>query len=146
MGAVVTGELLMDNSAWSHFRSRSVSQERLIDIAEAFRAGRVYTCLPFLLEAGYSARSGADHQSLLTEFGALPLAAIDTETEQLALDAQAQLARTGHHRIPPVDIIIGAIAARHGLGVLHYDADYDIIAARTSLTFESIWLAPRGSL
>jgi hypothetical protein len=28
--------------------------------------------------------------------------------------------------------------------VLHYDRDYDTIAARASLSFESVWVAPRG--
>jgi hypothetical protein len=32
------------------------------------------------------------------------------------------------------------------LEVLHYDGDYDILAEYTSLIFESVWLAPPGSL
>ena len=31
-------------------------------------------------------------------------------------------------------------------GVMHYDADYDILAERSGLRFHSEWLAPRGSL
>jgi hypothetical protein len=30
--------------------------------------------------------------------------------------------------------------------VLHYDGDYEILAEHTSLIFESVWLAPPGSL
>jgi hypothetical protein len=30
--------------------------------------------------------------------------------------------------------------------VLHYDSDYDVLAERTSLSFEREWLAPRGTL
>ncbi len=33
-----------------------------------------------------------------------------------------------------------------GLGVLHYDRDYDTIAEHTSLRFKSIWVAPKGSI
>lgn len=66
--------------------------------------------------------------------------------ERRALDAQAQLARIGHHRLPPVDLLIAALADRHELGVLHYDDDYDLIAETTDLRFESVWLAPRGTL
>jgi hypothetical protein len=30
--------------------------------------------------------------------------------------------------------------------VLHYDADYDLIAEKTSLRFASEWLVPRGTI
>ena len=43
-------------------------------------------------------------------------------------------------------MLVAAIADRHGLGILHYDHDYDLIAERTDLEFESVWLAPRGTL
>jgi len=103
-------------------------------------------CLPFLLEAGFSARAAADHRDLVDELLALPWAAIDDAVERRAVDAQRQLARTGHHRLPPVDILLAALADRHGLGILHYDRDYDLIAARTDLRFASEWLATTGSL
>lgn len=35
---------------------------------------------------------------------------------------------------------------RHGVGVLHYDRDYDTPAARTDIRFASVWLARRDSL
>ena len=77
---------------------------------------------------------------------ALPRFPVDHDVEQRALDAQRQLARVGHHRLPPVDLLVAAVADRHGLGVLHYDGDYDVLAEKTDLTFDSVWLAPRGSL
>ena len=115
-------------------------------MAEAVESGRVVACLPFLLEAGYSARAAADHRELIEELLALPWAAIDEVVERRAVDAQRQLARTGHHRMPPVDLLLAALAERHQLGILHYDRDYDLIAARTDLRFASEWLAPAGSL
>jgi predicted nucleic acid-binding protein len=77
---------------------------------------------------------------------ALPHLAIDTDVEGLALDTHHELARVGHHRLAPVDILVAAIAHRHDVGVLHYDRDYDLIASKTSLDFESAWLAKRGTL
>ena len=44
-----------------------------------------------------------------------------------------------HHRL-------AAVADQQALGVLHYDHDYDTIAAHTPLTFRSVWIAPRGTL
>jgi predicted nucleic acid-binding protein len=136
--------LLLDNSAWA--RLGILGADRAGEIADALEAGEIGACLPFLLEAGYSARHAAGHAELMTELLALPQYEIDPQVEQRALDAQHQLARAGHHRLPPVDLLVAALADRHGLGVLHYDADYDILAARTDLRFESVWLAQRGSL
>lgn len=138
---------LLDNSAWARLRGRTpLSEARRAEVADAIGAGEVFVCLPFLLEAGCSARTAADHDELLCELLALPRAEVDASVERRALDAQAQLARTGHHRLPPVDLIIAALADRHQLGVLHYDTDYDVIASKTDLTFDSVWLAPPGSL
>jgi predicted nucleic acid-binding protein len=87
-----------------------------------------------------------ENDQLLAELLSLPYYRFDEATEQRALDAQAQLARVGHHRLPPVDLLIAALADRNGLGILHYDHDYDLIAEKTDLTFDSVWLADRGTL
>ncbi len=115
----MTAELLLDNSAWARLDDQAVPDERVLEIASALEEGRIATCLPFLLEAGYSARSARDHDDLIEELLALPLLHIGEETERRAIDAQRQLARAGHHRLPPVDIILAAIADKYGLGVLH---------------------------
>lgn len=142
----MTAELLLDNSAWARLGDPSLPQHRADEIAEALEERRIATCLPFLLEAGYSARSAADHSELIAELLALPLVHIDEEIERRAIGAQGQLARAGHHRLPPVDLMVAAIADTHRLGVLHYDTDYDTLAAKTDLRFHSAWLAPRGTL
>jgi predicted nucleic acid-binding protein len=65
-----------------------------------------------------------------------------------AVQAQEELAVAPRvsHRIKPVDLLIAAVAASEGLGVLHYDGDYDTISEHTSLRFASVWVAPRGSI
>lgn len=142
----MTTTLLLDNSAWVRLADAALPAERADEIAEALESGLIAACLPFLLEAGYSARSAREHDQLLTELHALPQYHLDEAAGKRALDAQAQLARVGHHRLPPVDLLIAALADRHDLGVLHYDHDYDLIAEKTDLAFESVWLAPRGTL
>lgn len=134
--------LLIDNSAWARRRRPGV-RERL---ADAIEAGEIAVSLPFLLEAGYSTRSGAEHESLLRDLALLPRVEIDAGIERLALDAQGELAGIGHHRLPPTDLVIAACAHRAGHAVLHYDRDYDVIAERTSLDFASEWVAPPGSI
>lgn len=142
----MTAELLLDNSAWARLDQPAVPQTRADEIARWLEEGRVATCLPFALEAGYSARNARDHVELLSELTALPNFHIDERVESRALDAQRQLAMVGHHRVPPVDLIIAALAATYDLGILHYDNDYEIVSDKTDLRFESVWLMPRGSI
>ncbi len=49
-----------------------------------------------------------------------------------------------HRSFPLPDLVIAATAGRHGATVLHYDADFDRIAAVTGQPVE--WVAPPGSL
>jgi predicted nucleic acid-binding protein len=142
----VTPRLLLDNSAWVRLADPALPRERAGEIADALEAGRIAACLPFLLEAGYSARDAQEHDQLLAQLLALPRFPIDAAVEQRALEAQRQLARVGHHRLPPVDLLMAALADRHELAVLHYDHDYDLLAEKTDLHFDSVWLAPRGTL
>ena len=141
----MTTSLLLDNSAWARLNDRGVLEERTAEIAAALEAGEIGICLPFLLEAGYSARDAADHHELFDGLLALPHFRIDEDVEWRAIEAQRQLARAGHHRLPPVDLLVAAIADHHDLGVLHYDHDFDLIAEKTDLRFWSEWLVPRGS-
>jgi predicted nucleic acid-binding protein len=138
--------LLLDNSAWARLLHDALPKDRAKTIAASMEQGEIAVCLPFLLEAGYSARSGADQRALMSRFGELPRVAVDGEIERLALQAQRELADIGHHRLAPMDVMIAACAHRTEAGVLHYDGDYDILAAHTSLAFESQWLAPPGTL
>jgi predicted nucleic acid-binding protein len=133
---------LLDHSAWSR-RRQSLARER---IAEGLEARDLGVCLPFLLEAGYSAISARELDGLVADLAELPCVEITPAVEQWTLQAQRELAAVGHHRLPPADIIIAACAHEAGVGVLHYDRDYDLIAKHTSLEFESEWVAPAGTL
>jgi predicted nucleic acid-binding protein len=138
--------LLLDNSAWMRIIGPSIPDARANALAEEFGEERFVACLPFLLEAGYSARSAAGHDDLFDELESLDFLPVNLEVERRTLAAQAQLARVGHHRVAPVDLLIAALADCHGVGVLHYDGDYDVLLEKTDLDFESEWLMPRGSL
>jgi predicted nucleic acid-binding protein len=138
--------LLLDNSAWSRLLQGSVPKDRAREIGDWMGRDEIAVCLPFLLEAGYSAQSAAKYRSMMTKFGEPPRIAIDAEVERLAMQAQRELAEIGHHRLAPIDVMIAACAHRAEAGVLHYDGDYDLLAEHTGLEFESVWLAPPGSL
>jgi len=138
--------LLLDNSAWSHLGSGRLEVARFETVTRWMTELRLTTCLPFLLEAGYSARSGEERRAMMADLDLLPRIEIDRDVEKMVLQAQRELAEIGHHRLAPMDVIIAACAHKVEAGVLHYDGDYDILVERTSLVFESEWLAPPGTL
>jgi predicted nucleic acid-binding protein len=123
-----------------------VPVQRAKTIAEMMSRGELAVSLPFLLEAGYSARSAADRKALMERLDALPRVTVSPDVERTALQAQRELTEVGHHRLAPIDVIIAACAHRAEAGVLHYDSDYDLLAEHTSLVFESEWLAEPGTL
>jgi predicted nucleic acid-binding protein len=138
--------LLLDHSAWSRLLADQVSAHRENDVIDWIEEGRLATCLPFLLEAGYSAQDAAEHSEGMERLERLPHFVVDEAVERAALQAQSDLARIGHHRMAPADLIIAACAHVAGGGVLHYDRDYDLILEHTRLRFESVWLAEPGTL
>ena len=55
------------------------------------------------------------------------------------------MAARGHHRAAGViDLLTAAVAEHHQAVILHYDADFEHIAATTGQPHA--WIAPRGSL
>lgn len=143
---IPTGSVLvLDNSAWTRLITGVVPQERAHEVAGWMADEQLAVCVPFLLEAGYSARSARDRKQLMSRLSHLPRIEIDSEVEQLALSAQRELAAMGHHRLAPMDLLLAACAHCGGADVLHYDRDYDVIAEHTSLSFNSVWLVPAGS-
>jgi predicted nucleic acid-binding protein len=138
--------LLLDHSVWSRLLADGAPKDREEAVLDWIEEGRVATCLPFLLEAGFSARTAEDHREIMSRLKRLRNFPIDGAVERAALDAQHELALRGHHRLSPADCVIAACAHAAGGGVLHYDRDYDLILQHTELSFESVWLAEPGTL
>jgi predicted nucleic acid-binding protein len=138
--------LLLDHSAWSRLLADKVPADREEVVLDWIEAGRLATCMPFLLEAGYSAEDAAEHSEGIERLERLPHFPIDRAVERAAQQAQSDLARVGHHRMAPTDLMIAACAHVAGGGVLHYDRDYDLIIEHTRLSFESVWLAGAGTI
>jgi predicted nucleic acid-binding protein len=106
--------------------------------------GLVATCGIIDLELGYSARDATTHRLVTQERRSLPRASLDESVFERALEVQGLLAQRGQHRLPLPDLVISACAEAAGLTVLHYDADFERLAAVTGQPQE--WIAPRGSL
>ena len=117
-------------------------RQRLAPIIEA---GEAASCAIIDLEVLYSARHHAEHSKIRQRrawaYHQVPLT---EEVFQRAIAVQGELSKKGQHRIPIPDLIIAAAAETARLTVLHYDHDYDRIAAVTGQPVE--WIAPRGSL
>ncbi len=132
---------LIDKSALARMPDASV-QTRLVPILEA---GEAATCAIIDLEVLYSTRN-ADEHSRARRRRALAYrhVALSEATFQRAIEVQGLLAQRGQHRVPIPDLIIAAAAEAAEMVVLHYDADFDRIAAVTGQPTE--WVVPRGSL
>jgi predicted nucleic acid-binding protein len=139
----VTDLYLIDKSALARVARQPIVQaalERLDDI------GVLATSPVIDLEIGYSARSlaefdavDADRRALYQEF---PLTRVVTDR---ARHVQRELVRNGHHRGPGVsDLLIAATAEAFGATVVHYDRDFDLIAAVTGQP--TVWIVPAGSV
>lgn len=107
-------------------------------------AGLVATCWMVDLEVLYSARNAAEHDKVSADRRGLEWLAMPDEIGDRAIEVQNELARRGLHRgVPLPDLVIAATAERHGATVLHYDADFDVIAEVTGQPVR--WVVPRGT-
>jgi predicted nucleic acid-binding protein len=140
---VAKAAYLVDNSALARLR-RNTAVERRLELL--ILQGLVAMCSITDLERLFSARSGAEHREWREE---ATLRFARAEITQLVLDraieVQGLLADRAQHRGANVpDLVVAAAAERAGLIVLHYDADFELIAAVTGQPTE--WVVPRGSV
>jgi predicted nucleic acid-binding protein len=138
----LTPGYLADKSAIVRLRQPAVAA-KLIPL---IMAGRISTCGIVELEVLYSARTERDLVDTRTSRArAYRRIAMSESDFGRAEDVLAMLAKKGHHRAVSLpDLLIAAVAERAGLTVLHYDADFDVVATVTHQPTE--WAAPQGSL
>jgi hypothetical protein len=131
---------LLDSSVLTRLRHAAVREaiEPAAARSELARAGISD------LEIGYSARSAAEWDGLAEALGAFEL--VETTADHLRRARQVQRLLAAKHqrgrKVP--DLLIAAAAEGRGLTVLHYDADFDRIAAVTGQPCE--WIVPAGSI
>jgi predicted nucleic acid-binding protein len=138
-------QLLVDNSVIQRIN-------RSIEVAAALRdlvrgGDQLCYALPTLLDAGYSARSRADHAMVieqLTRGG--PLLSAGNAAEHIALALQRALFAAGKGRAAGVvGLLLAATAVEHDAVVLHYDSDFEELAA-VDARVRARWVVPRGSV
>ena len=96
------------------------------------------------LEVGYSARNAREWDALQEALEALGLVETEAHHIKRARQVQRMLASRSQHGRKVPDLLIAATAEDAGLVVLHYDADFDRIAAVTGQKCE--WVVASGSV
>ncbi|HUP21553.1 MAG TPA: PIN domain-containing protein [Thermoanaerobaculia bacterium] len=133
----------VDTSAWHRSATPEVAEAWLRHLER----DELCLCDQARLEILWSARSSKDYEALAEELLGLRSIPTDSGSFARALEVQRKLAKVRglHHRsVKIADLIIAAAAEVAGAIVLHYDQDYDRIAAVTSQPTQ--WIVPRGSL
>lgn len=132
--------MLLDTSVLTRLRDSRV-RARVEALALAREA---HICAITSLEVGSSARNAAEFDGLLAQLRHLELVSILPGDFDTALLTQRSLAERGHRGRKIPDLLIAAVALRHGLAVLHYDRDFDLITECTGQPTE--WVVPRGEI
>ena len=138
----VTARYLADKSALariSHPRVAAWLEPRLLE-------GEVARCSIIDLEVLFSARSHRDFVAIRQERTAgFPLVETVQADFDRAIAVMGSLAQHGKHRgVSIPDLLIAAVAERAGLVLVHYDADFDLIAGVTRQPIQ--WVVPKGQL
>ncbi len=96
------------------------------------------------LEIGFSARSAKEWDSFQEALDSLELIETDASHFRRARQVQRLLAARSQRGRKVPDLLVAAAAEEAGLAILHYDADFDRIAAVTGQSCE--WVVPAGSI
>jgi predicted nucleic acid-binding protein len=133
---------LADTSVWARSGKAGLAW-----FAPAVEDGRIAVCDQVAMELLWSARDIADFRATEAGLLACPWFEVEPADWTEARRVFAELAGRGplrHRQVKIPDLLIAAVAARNGLTLVHYDADYDIIAGVTGQPTR--WAAPRGSI
>jgi len=110
-------------------------------LAAAGQVGRAGICD---LEVGYSARNAEEWDRLLDALAVFQRVETTAEHLRRALQVQRLLAERSQRGRKIPDLLIAAAAEQVDAVVLHYDADFDLIAAVTGQRCQ--WVVPAGSV
>jgi predicted nucleic acid-binding protein len=104
------------------------------------------TCVTVDLEAGYSGRDLRDVRAIAVRrrqlYVTLP---VNEAIAERARAVQLRMVARSHHRAAGViDLLTAAVAEHHGAVILHYDADFEHVAASTGQP--TAWIVQRGSI
>jgi predicted nucleic acid-binding protein len=122
------------------------SRELLAHCVDAIGDGAVAVCPITELEHYFGVRSKADHEQQVGRLReTFSWVVMPQQVFEYAAEVQEALIEKGTHRSAgPIDLLTAATAQRHGLTLLHYDADFEQVAAVTGQPI--FWVARPGSI
>ena len=136
--------LLIDNSVWARLTDPTVS-DALKQALDAANPDEVLICPPIAAEIGFSAQTTSGHRSLMEQLALFSDCPVHP-TAQEVLALQNALWSAGLLRAAgATDTVIAAYAIANDATLLHYDRDFEHIAA-VAPRFSQQWIVPRGSL
>jgi predicted nucleic acid-binding protein len=115
-------------------------------LADALAVDEVAICEPILIEYLNGARNVSEYDRYEAALRATRFVSTTGDDWAEAVDVHRALARSGaglQRSVKLPDLIIAATAARAGLPLVHFDADYDRIASITGQPTR--WILPRPS-
>jgi predicted nucleic acid-binding protein len=131
---------LIDKSALARWPKPAVAP--VLD--ELSDRGLLAVCAAVEIEVIHSARTAKEAQRIRWLLGGFDWLAMPDEIWDRAVDVQIQALHKGNHRaLSMADLLIAATAERHEATVLHYDGDFDMIAAITGQP--AAWVVPAGA-
>jgi len=138
---VAVARYLADTSVWARLHLEHV--DRIV--APLVESGLVATCGVIDLEVLYSTRSATEHDRVRQQRRGLEWLPMPDEVWDRAIAVQGDMAERGNHRAASIpDLLIAATAERHGVTLLHYDSDFDLIAGVTGQPTK--WVVTRGQI
>lgn len=130
---------VIDTSVVTRLRVPAVRQRvQALDGAGLARTGMTD------LEVGFSARNGDEWDRLMSALEAFELLDVDARHFVRARQVQRLLTVQGLKGRKVPDLLIAAVAEAADRTVLHYDADFNLIASVTGQTTE--WVVPQGTI
>lgn len=138
----MTPRYLLDKSALRRMHREPVREV----LAPLIQGGEIATCPIIEMEVLYSARTREEYRrERANRAVAYESVSVTDWACRRALEVQAILAEQAKHRGASIpDLLIAACAEEHRLTVLHYDADYELIASVTGQQVE--WVVPKGTV
>jgi len=131
---------LLDTSVVKRL-GRPQVREIVEPLAAAGQLGRPSICD---LEVGYSARTAAEWDDLVGALDAFDPVATTAAHVRRALQVQRLLAQRSQRGRKIPDLLVAAAAEELDISVLHYDADFDLIATVTGQACK--WVVPAGTV
>lgn len=132
---------LADTSVWARLHLEQVD----LILTPLVESGVLATCGVVDLEVLYSTRSGTEHGLVRQQRRGLEWLSMPDEVWDRAIAGQGAMAERGTHRAASIPhLLIAATAERHGVTLLHYDNDFDLIASVTGQSAE--WVVPKGQI